>query len=172
MLSQRSLQLSSFLLILFYFFSASVISATLSSSLLLQFSVSFSLLSIPSSVFFISVFVFFISDCSLYFLSLCYKLLTFCSLHPFFWFFWSFLQLLPLSLSWVGCLSPFHLFLLELYLAASLQHVSVTSFCLTCCFYFVFSTDSLVTCPDLDQVAFCRSRPVPPSSTLPSCHQT
>ena len=53
------------------------------------------------------------------------------------WFFWSFLQLLPLSLSWVGCLSPFHLFLLELYLASSLQHVSVTSFCLTCFFYFV-----------------------------------
>jgi len=88
------------------------------------------------------------------------------------WFFWSFLQLLPLSLSWVGCLSPFHLFLLELYLASSLQHVSVTSFCLTCFFYFVFSTDSLVTCPDFDKVAFCRSCPVPPSSTLPSCHQT
>lgn len=77
-----------------------------------------------------------------------------CPFSTLLWFFWSFLQLVHISLSWVGCLSPFRLFLLELYLAASLQHVSVTSFCLTCCFYFVFSTDSLVTCSDLTKWPF------------------
>ena len=72
-LSQRALKLSSFLFILFPFFClVAVISTTPSLSLLIHFSVSFSLQLIPSSVFFISVTVFFSSLFSLlYFLSLC-----------------------------------------------------------------------------------------------------
>ena len=63
-LSQRSLRLSSILFILFSLFcSSAVISTILSSSLRIRFSASGILLLIPSSVFFISVTVLFISIC-------------------------------------------------------------------------------------------------------------
>ena len=73
MFSQRSLKLSSFLFILFFFFcSASVISTTLSSSLLIHSSASFSLQLIPSSVFlFQLLYSSSLFCCSLYFPTLC-----------------------------------------------------------------------------------------------------
>ena len=61
MLFQMSLRLSSFLFIfLCFFYSATVISISLSSSSLIHFSASFILILIPSSVFFISIIAFFI----------------------------------------------------------------------------------------------------------------
>ena len=81
MLSQRSLILSLFLFILLSLFcSAAVISTNLSSSSLIHFSASLILLLIPSSVFFISVIVSFISVCSL-------NLISSWSVLPFFSFF-------------------------------------------------------------------------------------
>ena len=56
---------------IFFFYSTLVISTNLSSSLLIHSLVSFSLLFIPSSEFFFSVIVVFISVCSLSFLTIC-----------------------------------------------------------------------------------------------------
>ena len=68
---QRSLRLSSFLFILISLFcSVAVISTTVSSKSLIHSSASVILLSIPSSVFFTSVILFFISVCSLVLLGL------------------------------------------------------------------------------------------------------
>ena len=64
MLSQSSLRLSSILFILFFFIlSTSVISTSLSSNLFIHSSASYILLLIPSSEFFISVILLFISIC-------------------------------------------------------------------------------------------------------------
>ena len=66
-----------------FFCSASLISTTLTSSSLIHSSVSFHLLLIPSSVFFISTTVFCISSWFLFIFSVCYKSLTSHFVHPF-----------------------------------------------------------------------------------------
>ena len=72
---QRCLRVSSFLSILFFFFSfihsAALISMIMTSRSLIYFSTSVILLLVISSVFFISIFVLLISVCSLVLLGLC-----------------------------------------------------------------------------------------------------
>ena len=134
-----------------------MISSTLSSNLLIHFSVSSILLLIPSHVFFISVIVFFIFTwlISLYFLTLCSRLLTSCYVHAFFsWVLWSSLQSLPWALSKVNCLSPLHLVLLGFWHVSSFGTCSsATSFFLTCRFHFYISV-RLITLPSLGEVTF------------------
>ena len=151
-LSQRSLKLSFFLIILFSFCSATELSITLSSSSLTHSSESFSLLLIPSSVFFISVMLFFISIWLLfifsnsvknfYLLALCfYSSPKFCDHLN------SFSNRLPIfiSLSSTGILSCPSSEICSS--AASLR----LSFCLH-----VYACGRLVTFLDLGEVAFCR----------------
>ena len=92
--------------------------------------------------------------------------------HPFFsWVLWS-LQSLPWLLYWMDC--PFSTSLsfssgiLSCFFPWNmfLRHL----FCLTCYFYFYVS-GRLVIFPDFREVAFCRRRPMSPSSALPSGHQ-
>ena len=152
-----------------FFCSAAVISTSLSSSSLICFSASFSLLLIPSSV----VFSYCISQFCLvvpYIFSLfSKKLLISFSVHPFsFHILWSSLQSLLLTLSWMNCLSLCHLLLWGFILFLHLKHMpSVTSFCLNCYVYF-YECGRLVTFLNLVEVALCRKCPVCPNSALPS----
>ena len=114
-----------------------MISTILSSSSPIHSSATFILLLIPSSVFFISVIVLFISVCSLELLVLCYTFLVSSrSVPPF--FFWNLGSSL-LSLLWiifqVDCLSPLHLVVLPgFYLVPSSEaYSSAISLCLIFC---------------------------------------
>ena len=157
MLSQRSLKLSLFLFILFSFCSATEVSITLSSSSLTHSSESFSLLLIPSSVFFHLVMLFFISIWLLFIFSNSVKnfyLLALCfyGILPSFVIIWT-----P---SQVDCLSPYHLVLLGFYLVPSSEICSsAASLCLSFCLH-VYVCGRLVTFLDLGEVAFCRRCPV------------
>ena len=98
-----------------------------------------------------------------YCLSLCLSNLLLNSLNIF--------TIVPWTPYRVDCLSPLHLVLLLGFYLVPLfgRCFSVTSFCPVGCFYFCVS-DRLVTFPNLGEVAFCRRRPLRPSSALPSGH--
>ena len=145
----------------------------MSSKLQIHSSISSNLLLILSNVFFISFIVFFISVWFFMFSNFLLKTSNF-SLHSsnclpssliiFMIILYSLSHRLPMSTS-LSSSSVVFIFHLEHVL------LSVTSFCLICCFYFhVFSR--LVTFPDLGEVAFCRGHPMIPSSALPFGHQS
>ena len=172
MLSQRSLKPSSFLFILLSFvYLAAVISTTLSSSMLISSSVSFSLLLIPSRIFFTSVIVFFISVWMSFIFfnfslkknfSLCASIFLLGSLIIFIiTTLNSFSGRLPIStlVSYsYGVLS---------YLFETRSFVA--SFYLDCCLYFYVS-GRLVMLSDFGEAALCRRHHMCPSNTSPSHH--
>ena len=108
----------------------------LSCSSVIYSSVSLSLLLIPSSVFSMSLIIFFICLVVLYIFPLLKKkILTFlpCSSSLLLLSSLIIFTPLPWTLSWVNCLSPPHLVLVPSFGTCS----SVASFCLTCCFLFL-----------------------------------
>ena len=107
-LSQRSLKLISFIYLFFAFcFSVWVISTILSSMSFMHYSVSPNLLLIPSSVFFITVIVFFSSDWLFFIFSKSLLKFSLCSSISS-WVWWVFLWPLLWTLCQVNYLSPFH----------------------------------------------------------------
>ena len=138
MLSQRSLRPSSFLFILFSLFcSTALIFTILSSSSIIHYSASVILLLIPFRVFFISVFVLFISVCSLFLLGLCLTVLVSSQSVPPFFF--RDLGLSLLSLLWilfqVDFLSPLCLVVLLgfYFISSSGTYSYAILFCSTFC---------------------------------------
>ena len=142
------------------FHSASVITTTLSSTSLVQSPVSFSLLLIPSGVFFISVIVFFIFVWLFFiFSNSLLKTLNF-SVYPFFFQFSDHLYSHYLEL-FLGQIDYLHF--TQLFWGLNLVPLLgpcfyVASFCQNCCFH-VYVSGRLITFPDLGEVAFCRSCP-------------
>ena len=95
----------------------------------------------PSSVFFISVMIFFISVWFLFIFSLCLKLVISHCVHPIFsWVLWASLQISTLN-TFLGRLPiPLHLvILLVFYLVPLFWTYSIASFCLVFPFYFYVS---------------------------------
>lgn len=156
-LLQRSHKLFVFVGFCFFFFSVRVFSTTLSSRLVIQLSASSHILLFPSSVFFIAVVLFFISDwlflyfvSFLFFLSLCVSLTEFICFslqfikHPYNYCF-------ELYVGWIACL---HLILFSGFCSVLSfgTFVCVSSFWLTLCVCFYVLGRS-ATSPCLDRIA-------------------
>ena len=152
---------------IFLFCSAWLISTTLSSNLLIYSSVLSNLLLIPSSVFLISVILFF---CSVW---LFFLFSNFHCAYPFFFqVHWASFCSLPRTLHRIDCLSPLCLVLLGFYIIPFLgTYFFVISFYLILCVY-LYVLGRMHMFSDLAEVALCRRCPRGPSSTLPSDNQS
>ena len=126
------------------------------------------LLLIPSSVLFQLLYSSALFGSYLHIFSLCWKLLTFQCIFPFFsWVLWVSLWSLPWTPYQVDCLFP--LSSSGALFCSFFRNVLLC--CLICCFYFYVS-GGWVTFPDLGEVALCSRFPMPSSSALPSGHQS
>ena len=158
LLFQKSLKLSSFLFILFFFM---LIFSDLHYSIfnsLINSRISFSLLLIPSSVFFISVIVFFISVFFFIFSNSLLKSFKFslCSSKVI----WLSLWLLPWTLPQVSCLTPLHLVLLGFLSCSFICKIVLWHLILPNLVVLFYVSDRFVTSLDLGEAAFCRSHPI------------
>lgn len=155
-----------------FFCSTAVISTTLSSSSLICFSASFSLLLIPSQCSFQLLYFSILFGCSFYFLTFFLKTSNFflCTSillsHPLIIFtiitFNSLLDAFSISMS---------LTFMGFYLIPSSETYALCHLILLNCYVYFYECGRLVTFLNLVEVALCRKCPLCPNSALPSQHK-